>query len=237
MIINCVDVDSLKNYLNSSKSKENLNDFSQKIKELYFNNGELPDIETVKILRFFDESVEPLIDDFWNQVSNYFLQEFNNLSDDKNEKYIYNIFILIGEFFTKGYKTSISNFFQRTLILDTRNADKKNEWVRSFEYFLLHVNPPIEIVSEAIKGIIKKGYFFSLARNAQRSVFYWWLHVVWTHKPYINHPKWKEFHLPLKELSDEALKQNDFATQMYIHFFAYQILGNLYQTSVEWKEL
>lgn len=103
MIINCVDVDSLKNYLNSSKSKENLNDFSQKIKELYFNNGELPDIETVKILRFFDESVEPLIDDFWNQVSNYFLQEFNNLSDDKNEKYIYNILILIGEFFQNIY--------------------------------------------------------------------------------------------------------------------------------------
>ena len=233
----CTDKESFKKYLNSFTCKGSIEDFSQKIKELYLNVGELPELETIQTLKFFDEKTMPLVDDFWQQVATYFLNEFNNISDDKSEKYIYNTLILVAEFFVNGYKKSIYDCVKRTLVLDTRMVDKRNEWVRSFEYFLLHVNPPIEILSEAIQSIIKKDYFFSLARNAQRSVFYWWLHVVWTHKPYMNHPIWKEFHLPLKELSDEALKRNDLATQMYIHFFVYQILGNLYQTSVEWKEL
>ena len=51
----CSDIETFIKVLSTSSYKGSVEDFSQKIKELYFNKGELPNIETVKILRFFDE--------------------------------------------------------------------------------------------------------------------------------------------------------------------------------------
>ena len=209
---------------------------SSKIKELYFNKGDLPDIEVLLVCKGMSSSNVPIEDDFWVKVREYFLSEYNQLDDSRSEKYTYNILIFISELFIKGYDSSIDLFLKRTLVLDTRKADIKNEWVRSFEYFLLHVEPPLDILIEAIKPILLPQNFFSFSKASQRAVFYWCLHVVWTHKPYMNHEKWKTLQEPLKILSDEVLKTGDIATQMYIHFFAYQILGNLFQTQEEWKD-
>jgi len=233
---NCKDTESFKECLDFVTCKSPLDDFSKKLKELYLNIGELPDLETLKILKFFDENTQPIKDDFWEQVAAYFVQEFKNISDDKSEKYIYNTLILLAQFFTQGYKLAIYHYVQRTILLDTRHADKQNKWVRSFEYFLLHINPPLKIVLEAIEESIQLENFFHLGKESQRSIFYWWLHVIWTHPSYMNHPLWKECQLSLKKLSDEVLKRGDIVTQMYIHFFAYHLLGNLYQTSKEWKD-
>lgn len=209
-------------------------DISDYIKETYFNKGNLPDIEVLKLFNLEFHNKEVLKDEFWEQVATYFLNEISAIDDDKTEKYIYNSLVFISEFFSKGYENAVKNFVKRTLILDTRRADKQNQWVRSFEYFLLHVDPDLEIIVKAIKELLED--FFAYSKEQQRSLFYWWLHVVWTHKEYMNHPLWKEFQNPLKNLSNEALIKHDIATQMYIHFFAYQILGNLYQTQDEWKE-
>ena len=227
--------EAFKEFINITEKKLNLEDISNAIKDLYLNKGDLPDLECINILKFFDEDTVLLKDNFWQQVSIYFLNEFQNANDNQSEKYTYNVIVFLSEFFIQGYKKSIINFIQRTIVLDTRKADKQNEWVRSFEYFLLHVNPPIEIIIEAISSIIQKDNFFALSKEAQRSTFYWWLHVIWVHNPYMNHTKWKEIHEPLKVISDEALKIGDIATQMYIQFFAYQVLGNLFQTQKEWK--
>jgi len=208
-----------------------------KYKELILGSGNLPKVEILKIAKLFSK-VEYISEDnleFYQSVSNYFLEEFKKLLDNQSEKQIYSVIVFISDIFSKEFYEALKLYIQRTMTSDTRDVDLSSEWVRSFEYFLLHVDLDIEFFISSIKELIEPNNFFSLPKNRQRAIFYWWLHVVWTKKAYMNHEKWKEFKEPLKILSDECLKRGEISTQMYIHFFAHHLLGNLFQTQDEWK--
>lgn len=216
--------------------KKNCILIDKKYKDVVLGQGNLPRVEILKIVQLFSQVDYTSKDnyEFHKGVSKYFLIEYDKLQDNQPEKYTYSTIVFISDIFYQPFKEALKSYIQRTITTDTREANLQNEWVRSFEYFIKNVDLSIEFFIDIIKELIEPKNFFSLQKAKQRAIFYWWLHVVWTHKPFMNHQKWLEFKEPLKILSDESFCRGDISTQMYIHFFAYQVLGNLFQTQNEW---
>lgn len=213
--------------------------FAEKIKTIYFDQGELPAKEMLllaSLVRKAEMHACHVESPFFKSVKTYFLNEYQHLLDNQTEKYIYNGLIFLADLFVTGYSSALQAYIERTIVFDTRKADIQNEWVRSFEYFLHETPPPLDTIQRSILTLLDKDVFFALPAPSQRAIFYWWLHVVWTHPLYINHPSWGQYFNSLAILSDGALEKNDMATQMYIHFFAYQILGNLFQSQEEFEQ-
>lgn len=210
-----------------------------KLKTLFFDQGELPPREILLLSLVFKEvlhvSLESSLKRYFETLVQAFWGEYEKLGDAQSEKYLYHALICVCELLTLGYETSIKRYIKRTMLLDTRGVNLENEWVRAFEYHLSMDTFEMALVMEAISELIEPSFFFALSKEHQRAIFFWWLHVIWTHPAYMNHPSWGTFEKALALLCQEALLRNELATQMYIHFFAYQILGNLAQTQEEWK--
>lgn len=210
-----------------------------KLKTLFFDQGELPPKEILLLTLVFKEALhvrlEPSLRGHFEALVQAFLGEYERLDDAQSEKYVYHALLCVCELFTLGYREGIKRYVKRTLLLDTRGVNLQNEWVRAFEYHLGLDTFDIALVMDAIFELIEPSFFFARSKAHQRAIFFWWLHVIWTHKAYMNHPLWGDFSEALALLCQEALARNELATQMYIHFFAYQILGNLAQTQEAWK--
>ncbi|MBN1839391.1 MAG: hypothetical protein JW802_05040 [Campylobacterales bacterium] len=210
-----------------------------KLKTLFFDQGELPPREILQLSIVCKDvlhvSLEPSLKRYFETLAQAFWGEYAKLGDAQSEKYLYHALICVCELFTLGYHESIKRYVKRTLLLDTRGANLENEWVRAFEYHLSMDTFDMALVREAISELLVPPFFFALPKAHQRAIFFWWLHVIWTHPAYMNHPSWGSFNESLALLCQEALLRNELATQMYIHFFAYQILGNLAQTQEAWK--
>lgn len=216
-----------------------LEEVALKLKALFFDQGELPPREVLLLSLVVKEvlhvSLEPSLKRYFEALTQAFLGEYEKLDDAQSEKYIYHALICVCELLTLGYETSIKRYIKRTMLLDTRGANLENEWVRAFEYHLSMDTFEVTLVQDAILELLAPSFFFALPKAHQRAIFFWWLHVIWTHASYMNHPSWGTFEEALALLCQEALLRNELATQMYIHFFAYQILGNLAQTQEAWK--
>jgi len=210
-----------------------------KLKTLFFDQGELPPREILQLSLVCKEALhvklESSLERYFETLAQAFLGEYERLDDAQSEKYVYHALLCVCELLSLGYREGIKRYIKRTLLFDTRGANLQNEWVRAFEYHLGLDTFEMAVAMEAILELIEPSFFFACTKAHQRSIFFWWLHVIWTHKAYMNHPSWGDFSEPLALLCQEALAKNELATQMYIHFFAYQILGNLAQTKEAWR--
>jgi len=210
-----------------------------KLKTLFFDQGELPPREILQLSLVCKEALhvklESSLERYFETLAQAFFGEYERLDDAQSEKYVYHALLCVCELLSLGYREGMKRYIKRTLLFDTRGANLQNEWVRAFEYHLSMDTFEMAVVMEAISELIEPSFFFALPKAHQRSIFFWWLHVIWTHKAYMNHPSWGDFSEPLALLCKEVLAKNELATQMYIHFFSYQILGNLAQTKEAWR--
>ena len=74
-----------------------------------------------------------------------------------------------------------------------------------------------------------------LPKKELRTLFNWFLHVVWNAEKFINTLEVKRLYEPLKSFIYYLIKTDRIDEMMYVEFVLYHIMGNSYHTADEWR--
>ena len=87
-----------------------------------------------------------------------------------------------------------------------------------------------------LEPLFEPQFYFSLKHCQRRSIFDWILHSYWQYQPLFSHAGWPQFYENWKRLLYEHIARDECDEVMYLQFFIYHVMGNSYQTHMEWRE-
>lgn len=166
-------------------------------------------------------------------ISNKIKNHYNKLEYSSPIQIYINDILFISDIIN-GKKDFLKDYFKRTLTLHVYKAQltKRVDVIKSL---VLYFNLDIDFILGVEKELLEQKHYFSLNKEARRSIFNWTFHVLWNIQEYFNHTKWNDLYPYWKELLFKHLENNEIEEAMYLQFFIYHFTSNSFQTQEEFK--
>jgi hypothetical protein len=210
----------------------------QRVRELSFSliveGGDLPEIEDLFVAVLFEKCYLAPFERATEYIEHV---KLGLASDDINdlEKVYFAIFEFYLHIINGKPREGFGNFLRRLAIFHLQEVGSSNIHERIWDLFDAIAFTSDEFF-EAIAPIFDKDYYFALLPYQRRSIFGWSLHIFWAIKSLFGHQKWVTLYDAWKSLLYEHIARDECNEAMYVQFFIYHVMGNSYQTQVEWRE-
>ncbi len=171
---------------------------------------------------------------FINIILQQLKDQYGKLDYCSDIQIIVSDIIMLGEILTLD-SNFLKNYLQRLFILQIHKMTNL-EYNTFLRQFFNNNEIKLDFILKCLDELLSKGKYFSLKNIERRSLFNWYLHFISNISEYHNHSSWIELYSKLKNLLFWHLENNQLDEAMYLEFFIWHVMGNLFQTQNEIKK-
>lgn len=161
-------------------------------------------------------------------------EQYKQLGYSSDIQIFVNDVLMLGEVLTND-ENYLKNYLQRVFILQIHKMTNLgyNTFLRQF---LKHSNLEFNFILKGLDELFNEEKYFSLNNIGRRSIFNWTVHFLSNIPEYHNHSGWSVLYAKWKNLLFKHLENGQKDEAMYLEFFIWHIMGNLFQTQDEMKK-
>jgi len=167
-------------------------------------------------------------------ISKELYQLYITLESNDLNKLILNDIIAICEMLNGDNKCFI-NYLYRSFTLNSHTLATYG-YEKILPKICANNHISLDNIIELVKELCSEYIYFNLTPTERRSIFNTILHILWS-LPYVfNNNKWHELYSYWKKLIFKHLQRDELNEAMYLQFFNYHIISNLFQTQEEFSK-
>lgn len=169
------------------------------------------------------------LEDVLSQVK----KQYQNLKYSSDFQIFVNDALMLGEVLDND-KDYLKKYLERAFVFHLHTMTKYN-YHTFLEQLIKNLNINFNFMISIFEKLLDEQYYFSLNNIQRRSIFNWALHFVANIDIYHNHTDWSKLYPQLKLLLFKHLENNQINEAMYLEFFIWHNMGNLFQTQEQMK--
>lgn len=203
---------------------------SDKIFEIILQKNDTISVSYINLYLFYKEH-GGIEDERLDKFLEYLKSIDSSSLGDIEKCYVYNMRFVLQ--ILRGDDGALEDFLSECMILHMHKTEPVDQ-ANSVRDFLQKCEVPVETVFATLKKRLELDEYLKLNFHQRRSIFNWSLHVFWNVPRYYGSRLWSDMYETLKSVFYAHLDRKEIGEAMYVQFFIYHKMGNIFQTQEEW---